>query len=103
MENQLHLYVASTIGKKNKKYESKALQNKILWALHQKQQVTYKSTKINVQNENNMNWTKWNSIITLKIWNTKLNWAMSTTELPNHDDQKLKSKVIKQESQNKIR
>jgi hypothetical protein len=55
MENQLHLYVASTIGKKNKKYESKALQNKILWALHQKQQVTYKSMKINVQNENNMN------------------------------------------------
>jgi hypothetical protein len=41
MQNQLYLYVASSIGKKNKKYESKTLQNIILWALHQKQQVTY--------------------------------------------------------------
>jgi len=39
--------------------------------------------------------------MTLKIWNTKLNWAMSATKPPKHDDQKLKSKVLKQESQKK--
>jgi len=46
-------------------------------------------------------WSKWNNIITLKIWNKKLNWAMFTTKLPNHDDQKLKLKALKQKLQKK--
>jgi hypothetical protein len=46
-------------------------------------------------------WNKWNNIIMLKIWNTKLNWAMFVTKLRNYDDQKLKSKVCKQESRKK--
>jgi hypothetical protein len=39
--NQLYLYVAFFMGKTNLKYESKALQNIILSALHSKQQMTY--------------------------------------------------------------
>jgi len=33
-------------------------------------------------------WNKWNSIITLKIWNTKLIWVMFVAKMANHDDKK---------------